>query len=371
MNNRWSERALAAAFFDSRADGCLLAALQSEDDWEDLIRAAAAEFLLPELRRRLREIPLEIPSEMDDFLAAVEDVNRQRNEQILDEATAIARVLNGVGIEPVFLKGAAYLIEDVYSGRGCRYLCDLDLLIPACRSAEAADAMEHEGYLPDTRDGMACFRHHHPQLQRARASDGSGSAPVELHHSLGHGVSCRLLNGEDVFQASRLLEWRGVRIRVPSPEHLVTHLILHSQIHHTYSERMWPPLRAMRDLVMLSRHFGPRLDWAAVHERFRVHGEESTLLLHLLQVKAALGMPLPFAIELGWIGRIRWIRRQALNYWPALRLVDLVYLFSSTLSRRLRFLQSVLVIPGGWRQATRTLLRRGFYRRLLAEISLR
>ncbi len=360
-----------AALFDNSVGGGAYTLHLAESDWDALIPAAAADLMLPGLYRRFKEIGVEIPADIGDFLAAVEEMNRERNERILDEAVEIARMLNGIGVAPVLLKGAAYLVEEIYLGSGCRYLCDLDLLIPASRSKLAIDALERQGYRADTSDRMARFRHHYPQMQRPHADDGSGSAPVELHHSLGHGVSRRLLSGEEVFRDSRLIEWRGVLVRVPSPEHLVIHLILHSQIHHAYSERIWPPLRAMQDLAMLNRHFASRLDWAAVRERFRQQGEEHTLLLHLLQVNKALGMPLPFAIRPGWKLRARWMRRQALNRFPSLRFLDPVYLLFSTLSRRVRFLRSVAVVPGGWKYAARTLLQRGFYGRLLAEISLR
>jgi hypothetical protein len=344
------------------AQGCL---------WEGLICAAAAEFLLPVLHQRLGEIGVKPPAEISDFLAEVEVLNGERNARIMEEAHAVAGLLNGIGIEPVALKGAAFLLADVYPMPGCRYLCDLDLLVPHSQLAAAAEALQSDGYRSDTRDAMARFRHHHPQLQRPRAADGSGSAPLELHHSLGPGVSRKLLSGEDLLRESSVKEWSGVRIRVPSPEHLVTHLILHSQLRHCYSERIWPPLRALYDLAMLNRHFGSRLDWESVQRRFRACGREPTLLLHLLQAGKTLGMPLPFAFELGGMGRVRWRRRQVLNRWPVLRFADPVYIVSATLSRRMRFLESVVAAPGGWKYAARMLFRSGFYRRLLADIALR
>lgn len=364
------DRTLAACFAASTEAG-VSESLQSAIDWEKLIRCAATELLLPGLYRRLNDSGVKIPSDAADFLAAVEELNRERNERILDEAREIAKVLNAIDIEPVFLKGAAFLLERVYPSAGCRYLCDLDLLVPESRLAEAAEALEREGYRPDASDHMARFRHHYPQLQRPRSGNDPGSGPVELHHSLGQGVCRGILSGEEVLRASRVLEWRGVRIRVPSPEHLISHLVLHSQIHHTYSERIWPPLRAMQDLVMLERRFGSQLDWQAIRERFRAHGEDTTLILHLLQVNRTLGMPMPFAAELGWTARARWRRRRALNAWPALRFIDPTYVVLSTLSRRLRFLKSVLSHSAGREQALHTILQRGFYRRLLAEISLR
>jgi hypothetical protein len=342
-----------------------------ERDWEGLIRAAASEFILPGLHHRLGEIGLRTPPEIGEFLAAVEDLNGERNVRILEETRAVGLLLNAAGIEPVALKGAAFLLAEVYPRPGCRYLCDLDLLVPCSQLTAAAEALERDGYKQDERDAMARFRHHYPQLQRPRTANDSGSSPVELHHSLGHGPARKLLSGEDVLRGSQPMEWNGVRIRIPSPEHLVTHLILHSQLHHCYSERIWPPLRAMYDLVALDRHFGQRLDWEWVRRRFQSCGQEFTLLLHLLQVREALGMPLPFAFDPGLAGRVRWARRRALNKWPRLRVTDPVYLACATLTRRTQFLTSIISAPGGWKCVARTLFQPGFYRRLLAEIVLR
>jgi hypothetical protein len=370
MKTLRSDQASLAACLDGSFESLARIPHGPEGDWEGLVRAASREFVLPTLSHCLGEIGVQSPPDVAEYLATVEDRNGARNIRILEEMRAIASILNGVGIEPLALKGAAFLLAGVYPKPGCRYLCDLDLLVPHADLRAAAEALERDGYRQDARDAMARFRHHYPQLQRPCAG-GSGSAPVELHHSLGHGVSRRILSGEEILLDSQLVEWNGVRIRVPSAEHLATHLILHSQVHHSYSERIWPPIRAMYDLVVLDRHFGPRLNWARIQQRFQSCGQQSVLLLHLLQVQKTLGMPLPFAFRLGWIGRVGWMRRKALHRWPALRMADPVYLASATLSRRIQFLTSIVSAPGGWKSAAQTLVRPGFYRRLLAEIVLR
>src|SRR5579863_496926 len=351
-----SDLASLAACLDGSVESPARIPHGPEGDWEGLVRAASRELVLPALNRHFRQIDVEPPPEIAEFLATVEDLNCSRNIRILEQMRAIASILNGVGIEPVALKGAAFLLAGVYPKPGCRYLCDLDLLVPRSDLRAAAEALERDGYRQDGRDAMARFRHHYPQLQQPCAGGFSG-VPVELHHSLGHGVSRRILSGEEMLRGSQLTEWNGVRIRVPSPEHLATHLILHSQVHHSYSERIWPPIRAMYDLAALDRHFGPRLNWADVERRFQSCGQRSTLLLHLFQVRKTLGMSLPFAFNLGWIGRARWMRRQALNRWPALRMADPVYLASATLSRRIQFLTSIVSAPGGWKSAAQTLVR--------------
>jgi Uncharacterised nucleotidyltransferase len=325
----------------------------SISDWEGFVAFASAERLLPALTG-------------NSFFEAVTELNRERNLRLLDDGLEIAQVFNSIGIEPVLLKGAAYLVSGVHADFGSRYLCDLDLLVPAERLDEAAAALLTRGYQPDTSDAMARFRHHYPQLQRP-----GQSAPVEIHHSIGSGVAGRILTGEEMLRDARVVEWRGARVRLPSAEHLATHLIVHSQIHHGYRERIWPPLRAMYDLVQLNEFYGRRLDWGAMRARFQAHGYETTLALHLLQVRDSLGMPLPFAIKLGWMGQLRWWRRRALNRWPGLRWLDPVYLVMASLSRRMRLLKSAAGSPGGLRQAAGMLLRPGFYRRMAGEVSLR
>lgn len=371
MQTQRSGRVVLADCLRGYPDTLLHSQPGSESDWESLIGTAAGERLLPALHNHFTGIGLEPPPQISDFLALVEDLNGERNRRIIGEMLVIGRLLNAIGIEPVALKGAAFLLTGIYPKPGCRYLCDLDLLVPASRLREAAKALEDDGYRPDTRDTMARFRHHYPQLQRPSCHARGGSAPVELHHSLGHGSSRTLLSGAEVLRDSSLQEIDGVRIRIPSEEHLVTHLIMHSQLHHSYCERIWPPLRALYDLTMLDRQLSSRLVWRSVRERFVASGQESTLLLHMLQARQALGMPLPFGIELGLLGRVRWARRQVLSRWPAFRFADPAYLALSTMARRAQFFMSIVSARGGWQQAARILFRPAFYRRLLAEIALR
>jgi hypothetical protein len=370
MQTPRSGLACLTACLDGRPGRLLPLLPGSSEAWESLIAAAAGEFLLPALHSRVVDLGIQPPPEVAEFLAHVEELNGERNARLVSEMLAVGRLLNGIGIEPVALKGAAFLVSGVYPRPGCRYLCDIDLLVPATCVRDAAEVLENDGYRQDTRDMMAPFRHHYPQLQRPPADRG-GSAPVELHHSLGHGSSRRLLSGAAVLRDSSVRILNGVRIRIPSEEHLLTHLIMHSQMHHSYCERIWPPLRAMYDLTVLDSHLSSRLVWQSVRRRFSAVRRESTLLLHLLHVRQSLGMPLPFEIELGPVAKARWARRQALSRWPTLRFCDPAYLVLSTVSRRSQFLASVVSARGGRRQAVRTLLRPAFYRRLLAEIALR
>src|ERR1700710_2363712 len=117
---------------------------QSADwDWEQLIAEASDESLLPAFYSRARELQVEtaLPASVLDFLRSVELLNAERNDAILKELKLAVRLLNGVHIEPVLLKGAAYLATGVYKTPAARYLADVDLLIPEGQLTQAAQVL--------------------------------------------------------------------------------------------------------------------------------------------------------------------------------------------------------------------------------------
>jgi hypothetical protein len=337
---------------------------------ESLFSLAVTEALLPTLYPRLRDLRRlhQLPPKIASFLQTVTQLNAERNQFVLDELQAFATILNRHDIQPLVLKGAAYLLTGVYANDdlGSRYLYDVDLAIPESQMAVADTALHQAGYRPSTTDEMARFRHHHVPLRKP------GGISFELHHCLSLGnASRRLLTISEMLDKSTVLEWQGgVQLRIPSPEHLITHLILHSQIQHAYQERIWPPLRAMYDLLLLTSRFADFLNWPDIEYRFRSAGQHTTFKLHLLQVEKTLGLACPLPITLTPLEKLRWFRRNLLNRWPALRFLDPAYLLLASLSRRVRLLQSVLSTPGGWKQASRMFLNPGFYRRIIGEITL-
>jgi hypothetical protein len=333
-------------------------------NWEDLIRIAEQERVLPALCARVQEtgISSQVPGEVADFLSAVEELNLERNQAILTELGVVAALLNEAGIEPVLLKGAAYCVTGVYANPATRYLVDVDLLIPESQLSNGIEVLMQNGFDWDRTDQLGRFRHHHPPLQR------KGSVCFELHHSLGTG-SCRtLLPASEVIKLSVPHEFQGARVRVPSPEHLMTHVITHSQVQNPYNERIWPPLRAMYDLVLIQRRFESELDWNSIEHRFRKAGQSGILAMHLLYVGDVLGVETPFPIRLTGLTYLRWLRRRLLRTLPALRFFDPVYMYSTVLVRRLRLLRDALDAPGGWKHIVRELFAPNVYKRFITDV---
>jgi putative nucleotidyltransferase-like protein len=349
-----------------RDNGTAISTLMNRDsqDWEGVVRVAMEESLLPLLHTRVNQLQLgpTVPPDVVDFLAAVEDLNRERNSAILNEVKFAARLLNEVGIEPILLKGVAYLALGVYPSSATRYLRDVDLLLSETQFETAVDLLVRNGFEPDNSDQFGQFRHHHPPMRRL------GSVFLEIHHCLCLGKCGSLLPANQLIARSVPCDLNGVRARVPCPEDLFTHLVMHSQIQHPYNERIWPPLRAMCDLDCVLHRFRNIIDWGSVERRFRAAGQFGLLVLHLSQVNEALGTSAPFQVRMNGLTRLRWLRRKLLRRMPALRYTDPIYMFSTVLIRRLRVLGSMFRKPNGLRHLVRQLLTAGVYRRFATDV---
>jgi hypothetical protein len=150
---------------------------------------------------------------------------------------------------------------------------------------------------------------------------------------------------------------------VPAKDDLLAHLIMHSQIQHPYDQRIWTPIRAMVDLLLLNRCFEPDLHWESVANRFSAAGKYGVFALHLLQVKDSLGVALPLRIRLNPFLRFCWYRRKTLQRHPKLRYFDPFYMLSMALVHRLRQLRKVLATRNGaWYMLSQILAPRNYVR---------
>jgi Uncharacterised nucleotidyltransferase len=330
--------------------------------WERVFQRATEEAVLPALAATVNDgLDISAPRDVSDFLTALLSLSRDRNQRIWQELKTTVQLLNVIGIEPVLLKGAAYLAAGVYPDLGARYLFDIDLLIAEEHAGTAFRHLVEHDYFFDKTDHFGQFRHHYPPLRR-------GSVPIELHHKLGLGPCLSILPARSVIENATPIELEGLRVHIPSPTHLVMHLVMHSQIQHSYHERLWPPLRALLDLFRLGCHFGSSIDWAEVEYRFRSGGQGSLLRLHLLDLGEALGAEPPFECALTPMTHFRRQRRNVLRQFPALRYLDPIYMFSTICMRRLRIVRRVLAARDGFKFLTAQLLISGVYQRFILDV---
>ncbi len=341
-------------------------ALGQSPGWngEEIIRIASDETVLPSLYGPLLRLGLveSVPAGVSDFLQAYRDLNRGRNTQILHELEEIGVALNGIGIEPVLLKGLAYLLTDIYPDRADRFLLDIDLLTAPAEAEAAFRQLLASGYQTETDRPTVLARDYHlPPLVHP------SKVRVELHQELGLGSIPGLLPEACVRSESTPVTLGRARVRIPRPEHLLIHLVAHSQLHHGYDQRIWPPLRSLYDLHLLHRHFGDALNWPEVFRCFRRAGCLGILQTHLLQVRQVLGSDLPIGPLSLWT-RLRWLRRRALWAAPWLRWVDPRFLYKALLGPRLPLAPKLLRLSAGRQFLLRHLFRWRTYRRIFASL---
>ncbi len=352
---------MLTAFFSRNPDH-VSKQLDSQDaDWFELVEEGARELVLPALSEQARRLQIasRIPLEILDVFNVTEALNGERNKEILSEAFHLTRLLNRIGIQPVALKGLAYLLTDVYPNPASRYLLDIDLLVPAPLLPRAVAHLLDNGYAETSGCRSDYVRHHHPPINRA------GHPTIELHERVGLGVCERLLPATDIFHRAQPLTAQGATLLIPDPSHLVTHLILHSQLLHPYPQRIFPPVRAIHDLRLLQTRFGVSIDWNAIADAYSQAGELGTLALHLKHARHFYDIEVP-EFALTPLREIRWQRRLLLNQHRWLRFADPSYFLLALFSRRVLFLPQLLRNRKSWPQVLRLLISPDFYQRLFA-----
>jgi hypothetical protein len=271
-----------------------------------LVRLASDHQVAPAVRGALRRLALEpsLPDELVDYFDGMETLNRERNRALRAEALSVARLLAGIGVEPVFLKGTADLLS---GGRDPaeRFQIDLDLLVPPDQLAASAARLRDAGYQAQLHTASP-LAHHAAPLWRP-----GGPCWIELHHTPLAYPGTKLLPGERVAARARQLAVEGVAVRVPAPEDRILHAVAHAGITDFGLALGRAELRLLLDLAHLSLAGAP--DWAAVREDLARHGQAALLDGYLLAARQLLAAPVPappapspaarlLAARAGWLG---------------------------------------------------------------------
>ena len=168
-----------------------------------------------------------LPKEFRLYLAFVHAENGRRNRALRRQLGHATACLNGVGIEPVLLKGAIRLVDGLYPDPSWRFMRDLDLLVPRDRLSIAVDRLRAAGYgWADGVEWDGRDTHLLPGLKRH-----DDAAIIELHAApLSDLLQKRgLCPAEGMLARSRPVDLDGTRVRVPDVTDQLAHLIAHDQ----------------------------------------------------------------------------------------------------------------------------------------------
>jgi hypothetical protein len=225
------------------------------------------------------------------YFDAVLMLNGRRNEKLLKGLARVAAVLNAIEIQPVLLKGAAHLVEELYPARCLRVVGDLDVLVAENRLESAAAALQRMGFRAG---GPAQPENHHhwPML-----FDPETGAAVELHTSALHRRSEHIMPAARFHRNTRSVTFRGARVRLPDATRTVGHNIIHDALDHEGYLHQRVELRQLLDLVMIRTRHEAAIDWAELDRCFGAAGVGHVLAANLKSAEALFGMPVPHIVR--------------------------------------------------------------------------
>ncbi len=290
------ERRLVFACLVGRGREVLAPLLQGVD-WDRVLALAGAVRVVEAVAHALlAAVALELPGAVRARLAELSAAAAARNALALHELARAQEVLSAAGVPSAALKGAALLAAH-HPSIAARQLGDVDLLVRPRDLARAAAALAAAGVrapggaLPSL-DGSTGPLSRNPGSDHLRALETWGGFCLELHDRLPGGGP----GADEVVAGTRLVEWQGRPLVVPSVEDLAGMLCCHVLVKHGGDEQL--RARHVADLAAMESS-GP-LDWDAVAARWRRRGERRAVQLSRALLEAARSAADGRADPAGW-----------------------------------------------------------------------
>lgn len=269
--------------------------------WMEFVDLATDQLVAPSVVARLDQLGLQrhLPDAVHRYFRAVHRLNGMRNAQIKLECITIAAALNEIGVTPVFFKGGGALLADLYDDPAGRIISDLDILVPATRSAECINRLQAWGY-------VAGSSPRHPEdHSSAVLFPNSGAAPIDLHRDVVAYPYRHLLPAADVLKHAIVLRREGAVFAVPSSTHQIIINVGHAQLHRNhgfiYGRLM---LRSLIEISLMCRRWPDSIDWPEVENRFAGIGASTALNFHRIAAAEVFGRPVSPTFNAGWRARL-------------------------------------------------------------------
>lgn len=220
-------------------------------EWQRFVTLCSDHLILPVIYLKFQShgIINFLPEELAEFLKEIYDLNRSRNDQILKQLKEITEVLNKSNIYPVFLKGAAHLLENLYSDIGERILGDIDFLVPEEDYLPSVKLLENDGYSCIT--PVPTFFIIEELIHFPAISKSGSPACIEIHRLLAE-ENHRWFNYGIIDRKKKVVKaLKGCYVL--SDHHQIIHNFIHTQLHHGGHINGIVSFRDLYDLYLLSK----------------------------------------------------------------------------------------------------------------------
>ena len=151
-------------------------------DWDLFVKISTSQLVLPTLYCNYKRNNLLhfLPDDLVAYMQEITSLNRDRNQQIIEQINELNSLLRQNGVNPIFIKGAGYLKQGLYEDPAERMVGDIDFLVSKNEYDLAAKILSDRNYKPVSNLGydFPNFKHH-PRLYNE-----DHIAAVEIHKEM-------------------------------------------------------------------------------------------------------------------------------------------------------------------------------------------
>lgn len=263
-----------------------------EAGWSQLITLARCANLLSTLAERLRNQGLQAPAAPERHLQGALQLAARQRLSVRWEAEQLQQALGALGEPVLLLKGAAYVIGDEPAGEG-RMFGDIDILVPRAAIGDVEMQLMLHGWVSAKADDYdqryyRDWMHELPPMSHLRRG-----TVIDVHHTLLPPTGRHHADVPALLARARTAPGLPA-LRVPAPEDLVIHSLLHlvheGELHHG--------LRDLCDVDHLLRAYPDRDPefWERLAQAVLSQGLAAPVLLGLSLLQREFATPLPQAL---------------------------------------------------------------------------
>ncbi len=291
---------------------CLRGTPLPRTDWTSVISLANRTLTTPALKDAFECGSEKAPPDVQSYVAEVSSRNILRNERLATQLADAVTALNGRGITPVLIKGAAFL-----ASRHCarmaanRITSDLDVLVSADERDAALECLRSLGYRTYFQSSVDARKWH---ADLARPGD-VGMIDLQLEPP-GHAYFYKAAG--EIRKHSTLTDVAGASTYLPSAIYQILLLVVHDQFQ---DSDYWVGaidlrhLLDMRELVAASEHF----DWRTLTSFTRGQLLRNALETQMVTLFSLLGVEVPKQMRRRVLPQLQYRRRLVQMRLPFLR----------------------------------------------------
>lgn len=256
--------------------------------WDLILERATAHEVYPLLYRNLRRIGFPgVSTQVRTELEALYKINAFRNVHLAEELARVLKLLGGVGIPTIPLKGVT-LAESLYGDPSLRVCADLDILVPREAVAQAIGLLLTVGYESEFAERFFAdfYLCRGVQIEYALVRQERWFLYLlEPHWGLLAGPWVDRAAIEDLWADSYPQAFIGVAAHALSPEWELLFLVAHATRH------QWQGLKWLIDIHEVCSRGG--IDWGKLAGKAKRLGWEDMLRLTLSAARTLFSTPIP------------------------------------------------------------------------------